>query len=73
VSHCCLRIRQGIFHGTLPAHTRLLSHDYRYNTGTLLMVLQRPVTPEMRAAEEAKAVPKVKKEAAAAKGAVTKE
>lgn len=40
---------------------------HRYNTGTLLMVLHRPVTPEMRAAAEARAAPKVKKEAAAAK------
>lgn len=37
------------------------------------MVLHRPVTPEMRAAAEAKAVPKVKKEVAGAKAVVTKE
>ena len=44
----------------------------RYNTGTLLMVLQRPVTPEqIRVAAEAK--PKVKKEAAALKASGTKE
>ena len=36
------------------------------------MVLHRPVTPEMRAAAEAKAVPKVKKEVSAPR-AVTKE
>ena len=46
----------------------------RYNTGTLLMVLHRPVTPEMRAAAEARAVSKVKKEVAGAKVAAgTKE
>lgn len=72
MSHCCLRTRQGSFAVSFLL-TPIFSHDCRYNTGTLLMVLQRPVTPEMRAAEEAKAVPKVKKEAAAAKGAVTKE
>lgn len=51
----------------------LVFHDFRYNTGTLLMVLQRPVTPEMRAAAEAKAAPKAKKEATAVKGSATKE
>jgi hypothetical protein len=46
----------------------------KYNTGTLLMVLHRPVTPEMRAAAEARAVSKVKKEVAGAKVAAgTKE
>ena len=45
----------------------------RYNTGTLLMVLHRPVTPEMRAAAEARVAPKVKKEAAAVKATVKPE